>query len=142
MNRQGVTFILATHDLDDVEMLAERVIVVNRGEIVFDDALGELGEKKTVRLTTDIPLPDTLTDGVVLLNRIHESEAELEIDTERIPLKHFIRHFNECYGIRDMAIEPMPIDAVMKSYISAPLSSASAYPSNVSKCLDFKPRPF
>jgi len=36
MNKQGVTFILTTHDLDDVERLAQRVIVINHGQIVFD----------------------------------------------------------------------------------------------------------
>lgn len=40
MNRKGVTFILTTHDLDDVEQLAERVIVINHGEVVFDDSIG------------------------------------------------------------------------------------------------------
>ncbi len=118
MNRQGVTFILTTHDLDDVELLAERVIVINHGEIVFDDALnvlrGRLGEKKAIRVTTELPLPDAPMTGVVLLKRIHESEAELEIDTDIVPLKHFIRQFNEIYGIRDMSIEPLPIEVVMK----------------------------
>jgi ABC-2 type transport system ATP-binding protein len=118
MNRQGVTFILTTHDLDDVEMLAERVIVINHGEIVFDDGLnvlrGRLGEKKAVRVTTDIPLPDMPMPGVVMIKRIHESEAELEIDMEITPLKDFIRYFNETYGIRDMSIEPLPIEVIMK----------------------------
>lgn len=118
MNRQGVTFILTTHDLDDVEWLAERVIVINHGEIVFDDALNvlrsRLGEKKAVRVTTDIPIPDESMPGIVLLKRFHESEAELEIDTDILPLKHFIRQFNETYGIRDMSIEPLPIEVVMK----------------------------
>lgn len=118
MNRQGVTFILTTHDLDDVELLADRVIVINHGEIVFDDALhvlrSRVGEKKAVRVTTDSPLPDVTMHGVTLLKRIHDSEAELEIDTDILPLKHFIHQFNETYGIRDMSIEPLPIEVIMK----------------------------
>ena len=118
MNRQGVTFILTTHDLDDVELLADRIIVINHGEIVFDDALhilrSRVGEKKAIRVTTDSPLPDVPMHGVVLLKRIHDSEAELEIDTDILPLKHFINQFNETYGIRDMSIEPLPIEVIMK----------------------------
>lgn len=118
MNRQGVTFILTTHDLDDVELLADRIIVINHGEIVFDDALhvlrSRVGEKKAVRVMTDIPLPDDSMPGVALLKRIHDSEAELEIDTDILPLKDFIRQFNETYGIRDMSIEPLPIEVIMK----------------------------
>jgi len=118
MNRQGVTFILTTHDLDDVEALAERVVVINHGEIAFDDSLrelrGKLGEKKAVRISTDFPLSEEPVPGVSLLRRLHGTEAELEIDTDVMPLKEFIRRYNETYGIRDMAIEPLPIEAVMK----------------------------
>jgi len=44
MNKQGVTFILTTHDLDDVERLAQRVIVINHGQIVFDNSIDALRE--------------------------------------------------------------------------------------------------
>jgi len=123
MNREGVTFILTTHDLDDVESLAERVVVINHGQIVFDNTLhelrGRLGEKKAAKVTTEAPLPDHTIPGVTLLKRVNESEAELEIDTGILPLKQFIRQFNESYGIRDMSIEALPIDSVMKELYSS-----------------------
>ncbi|MBD2869337.1 ABC transporter ATP-binding protein [Paenibacillus arenilitoris] len=118
MNRQGVTFILTTHDLGDVEMLAERVVVINHGEIVVDDSLsglrGRLGDKKSVRITTEAAVPDIGQEGLQILERIGPHELELGIDTSSLPLKRFIREFNEAYGIIDMAIESLPIEAVMK----------------------------
>jgi ABC-2 type transport system ATP-binding protein len=42
MNRKGVTFILTTHDLGDVERLARRVININHGEIIFDNEIEAL----------------------------------------------------------------------------------------------------
>lgn len=118
MNRQGVTFILTTHDLDDVEQLAERVIVINHGEIAFDDSLSalrsKLGEKKTVRMATEGPFPALTYPGVTLIRHLHANEAELEINLEVIPLKQFISEFNERYGILDMSIESQSIEAVMK----------------------------
>ena len=41
-NKKGTTFILTTHDLEDVEHLAKRVIVINHGEIVYDDSMDKL----------------------------------------------------------------------------------------------------
>lgn len=41
-NRSGTTFILTTHDLQDVEQLAHRVIVINHGKKVYDDTLQAL----------------------------------------------------------------------------------------------------
>ncbi|GGG74038.1 ABC transporter ATP-binding protein [Paenibacillus radicis (ex Gao et al. 2016)] len=118
MNRQGVTFILTTHDLEDVEMLAERVIVINHGTIVFDDALGSLrsrvGNKKSVRLTTEAAVPDLQLQGLRIAERLGPLEIEVEIDTDLLPLKHFIRDFNDVYGIADMDIESIPIESIMK----------------------------
>lgn len=118
MNKQGVTFILTTHDLGDVELLAERVMVINHGEIVVDDSLSglrkRLGDKKSVRLMTESLVPDIQQQGLRIVERIAPLELELEIDTSLLPLKQFISEFNDSYGIIDMAIEPLPIESIMK----------------------------
>jgi ABC-type multidrug transport system ATPase subunit len=38
MNSRGTTFILTTHDLEDVEQLARNIVIINHGEKVFDDS--------------------------------------------------------------------------------------------------------
>jgi ABC-2 type transport system ATP-binding protein len=54
INRErGVTVILTTHDLGDVEKLCERVMMIDRGKLLFDGAPGELvlrfgGERELV----------------------------------------------------------------------------------------------
>ncbi len=39
---RGVTFLLTTHDLNDVENLCQRITVINHGTIIFDQTLEEL----------------------------------------------------------------------------------------------------
>ncbi|MBQ8568117.1 MAG: ATP-binding cassette domain-containing protein [Oscillospiraceae bacterium] len=64
MNRKGTTFILTTHDLEDVEQLAHNVIIINHGKKVFDDTLSSLkntlGSKKIFTLTLSQPIRPTL----------------------------------------------------------------------------------
>lgn len=118
MNRQGVTFILTTHDLGDIEQLAKRVIVVNHGEIVFDDSIDALrnflGAKKKVKVTTEQPMNWDVVDGVRVLSQKSALEVELELDTELLPLKEFIRLSNEQATILDMSIDSLPIEQVIK----------------------------
>lgn len=46
INRErGTTVILTTHDLGDVEKLCERVIMIDRGHLMFDGALRELRQR-------------------------------------------------------------------------------------------------
>jgi len=118
MNQKKVTFILTTHDLDEVELLAERVMVINHGRIVVDDALSgirsRLGGKKKVKITTEKTVNEGLPPGLLITERMNLLELELEIDTAILPLKTFISQFNETYGIIDMAIEELPIEAIIK----------------------------
>lgn len=118
MNQQGVTFILTTHDLDDVEALAQRVIIINHGEIVFDNALEQLsryyGHRKKIGLLTEQDLSRLKVPGLFLLEQRSPSEADFELDLDKTGLKQFISLADEQCGIKDMAVGEIPIERVIK----------------------------
>ncbi len=118
MNRNGVTFILTTHDLGDVEHLARRVIVVNHGEIVFDNSIDTLrshmGVKKIIAVSTDRPLPELALPGINITNRISDYKAELELDLSVYELNKFIAMVNKTSVISDLAIREPQIENVIK----------------------------
>jgi ABC-2 type transport system ATP-binding protein len=129
MNGKGVTFILTTHDMEDIERLARRVIVVNHGAIVFDDALealrDSLGGKKIVRLATRLPvrLPDV--PGLAVLRRTAPCAVELELDVGRLDLNRFMALIGQHNAITDLAIEALPIErAVRELYCLQPDTTA------------------
>lgn len=43
--RDGVTMVLTTHDMDDIETLCKRVMVIGKGKIMFDGALSDLRKR-------------------------------------------------------------------------------------------------
>lgn len=118
MNRNGVTFILTTHDLGDVEHLARRVIVVNHGEIVFDDTIAtlrrSLGAKKIIAVSTERPLPELTQPGLNITNRISDYKAELELDLSVYELNKFIAMVNKTSIISDLSIQEPRIENVIK----------------------------
>ena len=129
MNKDGVTFILTTHDLGDVERLARRVIVVNHGSVVFDDGITSLkrhfGAKKIVAAATASPCfcdisgaEQPLPAGVKLLNRLSPADVELECDTSLTELPALIGLVTERYGLRDLAVQDLPIETVIKEIYS------------------------
>jgi ABC-2 type transport system ATP-binding protein len=119
MNRAGVTFILTTHDLTDVERLARRVIVVNHGELVFDDALetlrGSLGSRKRVRLVTERSQEGLALPGLEPLERRTDTDADYELDLGAIALDVFVARATAACQIRDLVIEEIPIERVIKA---------------------------
>lgn len=118
MNRNGVTFILTTHDLGDVEHLAQRVIVVNHGEIVFDNSIdtlrSHLGVKKIIAVSTQKPLPDLNLTGINITNRISDYKIELELDLTIYELNKFIGMVNKTSIISDLSVQEPQIDNVIK----------------------------
>ncbi len=58
--RKNTTIILATHDMSDVETLCSRIIIIDKGKIIYDDSLDKLKDrfkiyrKVKIRLKKDL----------------------------------------------------------------------------------------
>ncbi|WP_168625544.1 MULTISPECIES: ABC transporter ATP-binding protein [unclassified Cryobacterium] len=67
-NAVGATVVVTSHYLEEIEALAERVIVIGRGRVLADDTLDAVLDQvgmRMVRLTTDAPDALTGLPGVV-----------------------------------------------------------------------------
>jgi ABC-2 type transport system ATP-binding protein len=55
----GTTLLLTTHDMGDIERLCDRVLVIDRGRLVFDGTLPSLAERVALQrvLVVDLPAP-------------------------------------------------------------------------------------
>jgi ABC-2 type transport system ATP-binding protein len=118
MNKKGTTFILTTHDISDIEKLASRVMIVNHGEIAFNDSIdvlkGKTSGKKTIKIITQNHLSDMPSIGVEASNIISMYEGEFTINQSEIALNDFITMMNERFGIKDIQIEELHIEAIIK----------------------------
>ncbi|MDA3846645.1 MAG: ATP-binding cassette domain-containing protein [Vallitaleaceae bacterium] len=118
MNAKGTTFILTTHDLDDIELLANRVVVINHGSIVFDDSLtnlmGKLGHKKIVKVILSQAYAGTTLKSGLEYEKNSELELEFTLDTSQMSLKAFMDHIAGELEIKDISIESEDIETVIK----------------------------
>ena len=76
----GVTVLLTSHYLLDVERLAERVLMIDHGRITHDMSLREFaavaGYEAAVIVTTSTPVPDSLVRAVEALEGVVVSRLE------------------------------------------------------------------
>jgi ABC-2 type transport system ATP-binding protein len=71
INRQdGVTVMLTTHDLGDIERLCERLLVIDRGSLIWDGGIPELKERfggeRTLVVDLEEPLAPLSIAGAVV----------------------------------------------------------------------------
>ena len=121
MNRNGTTFILTTHDLEDVEQLAQEVIVINHGKKVFDDSLqnlkSTLGNKKIVNLSLAKPFRGenmgNALGGIPVIPGSNEREISLEIDLDKQDIKDFLSSLNGVVDFKDISIKELPMETII-----------------------------
>ena len=116
LNREeGVTVLLTTHDMDDVEALCRRVLLIGRGALLLDGSLADVrrlaGGKRVCRAQVsraEFPLPP----GAALRGWRGE-EAEIEFDPERLAADQLVLHLAKTAGLRDVQIQPPSLDETM-----------------------------
>jgi len=122
-NKKGTTFILTTHDLEDVEQLAKRVIVINHGDIVFDGNMEKLklhlGDKRTVHITAREKINLENNGGIVVRKQSSDYEIEVELDLSVVKLDEFIHKVNEESKIRDLSVEGPDLEEIIKKLYTA-----------------------
>ena len=64
----GKTVLLTTHDMDDIEQLCGRVIVINDGKLGFDGSINDLrrriGLPTLIRITYKLPIADSAKHAI------------------------------------------------------------------------------
>ena len=116
INKTGTTFILTTHDLEDVKQLADHVIIINHGVKVFDDTLRNLrinlGEKKIVELTLDQPF-DANFDDIKIIEQKSPLELTLEVDTSKVAISDFIETISRRFSFSDISVKELPMEKII-----------------------------
>ena len=111
------TVILTTHDLDDVQALCKRIIIINSGKIVSDSPLDELIEKTSPYKQLIVEL---LNDNIDLK---HDKADVVKIEGHRVFLKfnknditasELINDIAKNYQIRDLSVEEADIDDIIR----------------------------
>ncbi len=120
LNRdEGVTVILTTHDMHDIEALAERVIVIGNGIILADGPLeglraGVLAERLVfVDFADEAPVIDIA--GVAVRAR-HGRSLELALEPGAITAPELIRRITAEHAVEDIHVEQAPIEEVIARF--------------------------
>lgn len=118
----GVTVLLTTHDMDDIEALCSRVLVIGGGTILLDGPLEALRQQVTEErwlvLDTPDPLPP-LPAGVSVL-KVEGERVTLGFHPAQLAVAQLIALLSERIQIRDLFVQNPPIEEVIARFYQAP----------------------
>lgn len=111
-----VTIMLTTHDMDDIESLCSRVLILNEGRIFLDGTLNDLRKKIAPerRLIVDLQVEnDTLSDPEAVVIKQEGHRVWLSYNPTRTPTPELIRRVTMKHAIRDLYVENPPIEEIV-----------------------------
>ncbi len=117
LNRErGVTVILTTHDMDDIETLCRRVIVIHAGRILSDGSLGELRSQfgRERRLTVDlVNEKEEVSDPDARVMAREGHRVRLAFDPSRVSAADLIARVTARHAVSDLFVENPPIEEII-----------------------------
>ncbi len=114
--RRGVTMLLTSHYMRDVEALCDRVLVITHGRLVYDGALaglsGRFGNEKLVKLRFAEAAPD---DGELArfgeITRREGPTVDLKVDRNEVAA--VLGAILDGYAVDDVGVQDPPLEQVI-----------------------------
>ena len=112
---KNVTMMVTSHDMDDLEEMAQRILMISDGKIAYDGAFAGLrditGNLTHVAVTMDNLTVPTL--GYAKRIRSENQVHEYEVDLSCVSVKELMRQLATFEGIKDVEIKKAPIEQVI-----------------------------
>jgi ABC-2 type transport system ATP-binding protein len=120
LNRdRGVTILLTTHDLDDIEQLCRRILVINQGKLVLDGSLEDLlvrvGRQRLMIIDLDENPQDLAVGGATVLHR-EGHRVTLRFDPAETSAAELIASVTARHRIRDLMVQNPPIEELIARF--------------------------
>jgi ABC-2 type transport system ATP-binding protein len=112
----NITLVLTSHDMDDIEQVCDRVVVINKGVKVYDDSISSLtSHYKQSRFVKFIfeTLPDK-KDVTTNAEIIETNEDSLTYRVDNILMPKLIAEVSSKFNIIDIEIIAVPLEEMIE----------------------------
>lgn len=111
---RGITVLLTSHYMKDVEALCRRAVVINEGRIVHDGPLEEILDRFSRHKILVLTFADGIPSGLERFGKIVETigpKVKLEVDRRRI--REILSGVLEQFAVEDLTVQERPLEEVI-----------------------------
>ncbi|CAA9547037.1 MAG: Efflux ABC transporter, ATP-binding protein [uncultured Thermomicrobiales bacterium] len=123
------TVLLTTHDLDDVERLCKRILIIDQGKVLFDGAAADLKRRYAPNRLLDITVSGDGTEALrgvtaappagVTVIKDEELTASFSIEPEVTPVAAVIADISARVPVIDITVREPEMDGIIREIYEA-----------------------
>lgn len=113
------TIILTTHDMDDIEELCQRIIILDQGNIVFDDHISKLkaeyGKERVIEIEFHKHYQNLDKITGITTFKSEENKKWIKFRNDKYTAASIISNIAENYNIKDLSIHEPSVEDIVKT---------------------------
>ena len=112
----GVTVILTTHDMSDIEALTNKIILIGKGKILFNGSFSEIkrkyGAEKTIKVEFEKEYKDAKLVGYELISH-DKNIATYKTTDPNFHINDFIKTASQKFLVKDLSITSLNVEQIL-----------------------------
>ncbi len=113
---EKVTILLTSHYMEDIAALCERVIIINKGDVIFDDALDNLLKRyeteRTIRVSFEQPVEQSDLQKLGEVQDFSPNEAKLIVPKNNV--NNVVKKLLDDFPVQDFSFQDVEADEVIR----------------------------
>lgn len=126
---KNTTIVLTSHDTKDIEALCDRVVIIDKGTLVFDDHIAQLkqmfGKFRTIKMQPDeqsgsfVAIKEYLekkyrTEQITVSEDTEDNWIDAVVNEEKVAFTEVLSDIMENLQIHDVKMEDVSVEEVIK----------------------------
>lgn len=115
---KGTTIMLTTHDMNDIDAITDRVVLIGKGRILYDGSFEQIkkkyGNNKTLTVSFENEAEPIEISGAVL-TKIDRNQATYTVDTGTVSIAEIINRLSEKTQLTDVDVKSQAIEEIVAS---------------------------
>jgi ABC-2 type transport system ATP-binding protein len=112
--RRGVTTLLTSHYMRDVEALCDRVLVINHGTLVYDGPLSRIVERFSETKLVKLQLEEDAPEDLARFGEVVRRDGPFaEIKVGRSQVAEILAAILDHHAVADVSVEEPPLEEVI-----------------------------
>ena len=117
---EGITMIFTTHDMQDIEKVCNRLIIIDNGQKIYDGGLEEIKNSYGTLRTIEVEFEEALNLDPINNVEIYEMEEDNKckkrfiFDSTKVQINNVMTDLLTKYNVKDVSIKEPEIDGIIR----------------------------